>query len=53
MKKIVCIGMCVAMLTGAALAEGTANAGTQPAAAGQNQQFNQQNRLPLTKPSGQ
>ena len=43
MKKIVCIGMCVAMLTGAALAEGAVNAGMQPAAISQNQQFNQLN----------
>ena len=41
MKKIVCIGMCVAMLTGAALAEGAVNAGMQPAAISQNQQGQQ------------
>ena len=53
MKKIVCIGMCAAMLTGAALAEGTVNTGTQPAATGQNQQFNQQSRQLPAMPSGQ
>jgi hypothetical protein len=51
MKKIVCIGMCVAMLTGVALAEGTVNAGMQPAAISQNQQGQQ--GQPPAMPSGQ
>ena len=50
-KKIVCIGMCIAMLTGAALAEGAVNAGMQPAAISQNQQGQQ--GQPPAMPSGQ
>ena len=42
MKKIVSIGICVAMLSGAALAEETAGLGNNPAGIGWNEQMNQQ-----------
>ena len=46
MKKIVSIGICIAMLTGAALAEDNMNVGSSSAETGWNNQMNQQVQPP-------